>query len=221
MLVGSLIHDMVDDHEKSGSIDPTEYSARMIRELSSGGEIEFRRWQTIPALTRLVNTCYNNYLSIRDSFPPFLLSEVEFKFEYKDAVEVVGRWDQLRGKDTIVELKTSHREPSEEFLAADIQATFYIWAYKEIFCATPTYYYVHLPTGNVYEVYRNNFDELYENMRDYIAACENEYYPKYKDGYKCDTCFYKSACLTENEGCNLISTLPPKPKQKKPKSNFF
>lgn len=221
MLVGSLIHDMIDNFESNGSIDSNEYSARMIRELSSGGDIKFTRWQTIPALTRLVNTCYDNYMSIRNSFPPLISSETMFKFEYATDVLVVGKWDQLRDNNIIVELKTSHREPSSAFLAADVQATFYIWAYKEIFHVAPTYYYIHLPTGGIYEVYRNNFDDLCDNLHDYILACEREYYPKYKDGYKCNNCFYKNACLTENEGCKLISQLPSKPKQKKPESKFF
>ena len=221
MLVGSLIHDMIDDHESIGDININKYLDRMMQELSSGEEIKFARWQTIPALVRLVNTCYNNYLSIRDNFPPLISSEAMFKFEYATDVLVVGKWDQLRDNNVIVELKTSHREPSNEFLAADVQATFYIWAYKEIFHVTPTYYYVHLPTGGIYEVYRNNFDDLYDNLHDYILACEREYYPKYKDGYKCNNCFYKKACLTENEGCKLISQLPSKPKQKKPESKFF
>jgi len=221
LIVGSLIHDMIDSLETTGNIDANEYSARMIRELSSGEPIKFTRWQTIPALTKLVNTCYGNYLSIRDSFPPLIESEAEFKFEYDQDIFMVGKWDQIRDNNVIVELKTSHREPSNEFLAADIQATFYIWVYKEIFKITPTYYYVHLPTGNIYEVYRNNFDYLYSNIGDYIKMCEKEYYPKYKDGYKCDNCFYKSACLTENEGCRLISKLPKKPKIAPPKSSFF
>ena len=221
MLVGSLIHDMIDRFESEGNIDTKDYTTAMVEELSGGEPIKFTRWQTIPALTRLVNTCYENYLSIRDTFPPLMSTEVTFKFEHAPSVEVVGKWDQLRDNDVIVELKTSHREPSNEFLAADIQATFYIWAYKEIFHQTPIYYYVHLPTGNIYEVYRNNFDDLHDNLHDYIVACEREYYPKYKDGYKCNNCFYKNACLTENEGCKLISQLPSKPKQKKPKSSFF
>jgi len=221
MIVGSLIHDMIDNFESEGGIDVKDYIAAMVRELSGGEPIKFTRWQTIPALTKLIHACYENYLSIKDSFPLFMSAEVEFKFEYRPDVLVVGKWDQLRDNNTIVEFKSSHREPSDEFLAADIQATFYIWAYKEIFHVTPTYYYVHLPTGNIYEVYRNNFDDLYTNIDDYILACEKEHYPKYKDGYKCNNCFYKSACLTENEGCKLINQMPKRKKEKKPKGNFF
>lgn len=221
MLVGSLIHDMIDDDESKGNINVNTYLDRMMRELSTGEEIEFRRWQTIPALTRLVNTCYNNYLSIKDSFPSLVSTEAEFNLEMSPDVFMVGRWDQVREENVIVELKSSHREPSEEFLAADIQATFYMWVYKELFNVTPTYYYVHLPTGNIYEVFRKDYTDLLININDYINACASQHYPKYKDGYKCDNCFYKHACLTENEGCKLISQLPSKPKQKKPKSNFF
>jgi len=221
MLVGSLIHDMIDDEESKGGIDADAYSARMIRELSSGGNIEFRSWQTIPALTRLVNNCYENYLSIRDFFPPIVSTEAEFNLETSINVFMVGRWDQLREENVIVELKSSRREPSKEFLAADIQATFYIWVYKELFGVTPTYYYVHLPTGNVYEVFRKDYTDLLVNINDYVVACASQHYPKYKDGYKCDNCFYKQACLTENEGCQLISSLPKKPKLKKPASKFF
>lgn len=221
MIVGSLIHDLVSEYESKGEVDLQVYHAKMTKQLSSG-EITFTRWQTGNALWKLMNTCYNNYLVLREELPPIIDIEARFNVKYSDDVEVVGRFDQIRDENILVELKTSHYPPTEEFLAADIQATLYIWTYKELFHVTPRYYYIHLPVGSIYEVYRNNFDDLHDNIHDYIITCEQEYYPKAKDGYKCSKCEYRAVCLTENEGCKLIKQVTTRSKKKdKPKDSFF
>lgn len=218
MIVGTLIHDLIDEYEKSGKVDIDMYHIDLAKKLSCGGVV-FNRWQTGDTLWNLMNTCFNNYLSISETLPPVTSTEEFFKVEYKDT-NVVGKFDQLRNKHTIVELKTSHWPPKDDFLAADIQASVYIWAYKQIFNVTPVYYYLHLPTGSLYELYRHSFDDLLLNMDALICADDHNNFLKMRDGYKCSMCDCRNACLTDDEGSSLVAKTSVKKSTKK-KADFF
>lgn len=209
LCVGRVIHDMIAScgsglpyggeslttFYEVGSSGILDFARASLLEKLGRDNIKFYRGQTIPKLLDLVEKCYYNYLTIKEWLPPVVDSEVSFDLQYDAYSKVIGRFDQICGENTIVELKTSKREPNADFLANDLQASVYIWAFQELFHFRPTYYYVHLPSGTVYDIKRDDSRELVSLMNQFIGDCNNDRLLREPDGFKCNNCDYASACI--------------------------
>jgi len=219
-LFGAVVHDLIEEYETNGAVDIDLYRVRLAKEISKA-DVTFKRWQTSNALWKLLDECFGNYLILREQLPSLSEAEVGFSFEIRDGVKAVGRWDQIRGSNTIVELKTSHWPPSDIFLAADIQTTFYIWAFRELFHVMPKFYHVHLPTGRAYELQREDFTSLDNNIDAFIKDIKAGTLIKTMDGFKCSNCDYRDICIDTNRNNTLFAEAKYKQKKVETKNKFF
>jgi len=214
MIVGRVIHDMVVDLEKGR--DRSWRRKQLTVELTQT-KAKFARGQTIPNLLNLVDTCLANYKKLRIDLPGIWELEESFSLT-GDGVKIVGRFDQLRKGDTIVELKTGKWEPTKEFLEADLQTTLYMWAYRELFDVMPIYYYIHLSSGSLYQQYRNDFTNLLDLIDDFMTDCNRDALRKQLNGYRCGRCDFNKHCLDGKNTSKLITTASPQIPAYKPPS---
>lgn len=208
MILGQNVHDMVADYEDGRDI--SGYDAMLVERLS--GDVVFYRGQSFNSLMRQKENCFNMYKQLQSQLPPIIHVEEQFQFHYEPDVKVVGRFDQIRQSYVIAELKTGYKEPSEAMLKADIQTDFYMWAYQNLNHQTPTYYYIHLPSGTIYEQKRNAFYDIEIYINKFIKDARAGNFPKEKDGYKCSGCSYKDFCLKDEPSSSLIYKVPELPK---------
>jgi len=205
LISGRVIHDMIDQYEKGYDGDLlSNYHKTLAKELSKDG-IEFYRYQTVPKFLEWMDKCFTNYVEISRQLPRILETEKRFSIPYYEDssiapdTNVVGIFDQIREGDVVCELKTGKRKPDDEFLRADLQATVYIWAYEILYDKVPLYYYIHLPSGNVYQLERSNFDHFHDMVNDFIQTYTEENWTKERDGRKCNWCWYNKPCLETSE----------------------
>lgn len=208
MILGQNVHDMIADYEDNKDI--SDYTARLTDRLS--GNVVFYRGQTINSLLRQQQTCLDMYKQLQSQLPPVLHIEFPFQFHYEEDVKIVGRLDQIREGYVIAELKSSYKQPSEAMLKADIQTDFYMWAYQNIHHQKPTYYYIHLPSGTIYEQKRTTPSDIEIYVDEFIKDARAGNFPKEKDGYKCNGCSYKDFCLKDEPSSSLIYKAPELPK---------
>lgn len=229
LVAGRIIHDMVDHYENTAKVPDvlTLYRKKLAKALDDDELIFFSR-QSPAFFLDWMDKCFRNYKAISDKLPAIVSSEQWFSVKYPDwaddeEVEIHGIFDQVREGDVIVELKTSKRCPSEEFLRADIQATVYIWAYIEMYGVVPTYYYVHLPTGSVFELERESFAYFHDLMAEFIDVYKAKRWTRKRNGRKCDWCWYKDACLQSSEVSRFVFKAVGKPKNNnnKKRVDFF
>jgi len=196
MLVGSTIHNMVEDVENGDWLGEDEYIKQLVTRLSSGN-VKFYPGQKVPSLINHVKLCFENYKAVAGRLQPLYGVEVPFEIEYHSSdVKVVGKFDQFRGDvDTIVELKSTVKKPTAAFLNTDMQSTIYLWAFQQIYGTMPNYFHVHLPSGTVYRLVRDDFDDLILNLTDYIKDRDEQNFPRQLDGYGCDRCDYYDICI--------------------------
>jgi len=207
MLLGTAVHDVIDEYENTGELHLDKYKGSLISELSKGNVI-FYMGQTTTRLLKTLETCLNNYVELSKVFPRVVSSELFFTIPIAEDAELLGRFDQIREDNVIVELKSSKKEPSEEFLNSNIQALVYTWAYKQLYGTIPTYYYVHLLSGTVYEIKSTDFDYLNGLMYRFIDACRDDQLVKEYGSYKCDNCEYRFHCVPKGLS-SVVSTLEP------------
>jgi len=200
MIAGSTVHRMIEEAHTGDWLGTDEYIKRMVTRLSSGN-VKFYRGQKVPNLIRHVEMCFANYIELSDKLPPMYGCEVPFDIEYHPDVKVVGKFDQIRGDaNTIIELKSTVKKPTNEFLATDMQSTIYTWAFEEMYGVTPTFLHVHLPSGTVYKLVRKDYSDFIGIMSDYIRDRDERNFPRQPDGYKCARCDYYDSCIKSEDG---------------------
>ena len=206
MVLGGAGHDLIDHYHTSGGDGLLKlYTEKLNRRLSAPN-VEFYRGQTWTNLSTHLEKCWHNYHRLEPLLPGLLQSEVPFSFNFSPGAKVLGRFDQFRKNNTVVELKTSKNPPDKLFLASDIQATLYIWAYTELFHTTPTYLYVHLLSGGVYEVTRSGreLDLLVGHLCEMSDDMEQDILVRQNDGYRCSKCKYREPCFEGSGDSPLV-----------------
>lgn len=203
-LLGSFVHRAIDSLEKNGPEDMTSLHKRFLEEIDACEKISFGRGQTIPYLLDRLSGCMANYNIIRDELPPLIGTEVRFDIPYSEEVKLVGIYDQVREGDVIVELKTARAAPSMLFLEAEVQPSFYIHTYHLMHGVTPTFLYVSLTSGVVYELTRSNLNELEHNIAEYVDDFRTSNFLRQPDGYKCKECYYKDVCFEGIKGSRVV-----------------
>lgn len=220
MILGRIVHKAVSDFEDG--IDISNVNQELVEALSEP-EVVFYRGQTLNSLIKKKDRCLARYIELSPFLAPLVATEVAFSFYYADDVKVVGRYDQVRSGDIVVELKTSSKEPSEAFLKADYQTNFYIWAYYSVYARKLShYFYFHLPSGLIYQQERVDLSEISQGVDDLIYDIRMDNLPKMKDGYRCDGCCYKEICLRDEPASTLVYKAERLPKAKRTKlTNCF
>lgn len=206
MILGGVGHDLIDHYHTSGGGGLLElYTEKLNKRLSAPG-VEFYRGQTWANLSTHLEKCWHNYHRLEPLLPGLLQSEVPFSFNFSPDAKVLGRFDQHRKNNTLVELKTSKNPPDELFLASDIQATLYIWAYTELFHVVPTYLYVHLLSGSVYKVKRSGqeLNLLIDHLREMLDDMKYNKLVRQNDGYRCGKCDYREHCFERTGDSSLV-----------------
>lgn len=205
MVTGSLTHKAIEFYEESGHMpDVLDLYRGKLADALGSGDIKFYKWQTVGSFMNLLEECFQNYIAISRKLPPVTHSEQEFEIEYDDGVTVRGIFDQVRESNTVLEFKTSKHEPDEDYLRADLQSDVYTWAYRQVHSVFPFYYYVHLPSGKVYEVEKRDFADLHSQIKDYIYDYTHEIFTRQREKRKCDWCDWRRHCLKDTEASSFV-----------------
>jgi len=189
-VAGLVVHDAIEHYSATAANDV----ARILAERLTEKNLFFYPRQSVAGLIRDSVTCVNNYKQLREYLPESKGREVNFRFNFSNNAEILGRFDELCYPDVIVDYKTTKRPPTKYTLAYDLQATFYTWAYKHMYGVLPEYYYVHLFSARIYKLVRTDFRDLISNIENFIFSCSNDFLPRQPDGYKCGNCEYRENC---------------------------
>ena len=221
LILGSAVHDLIEEYENTGEVVTllAKYKQRLASKLVAP-DVSFYRGQSYQKLSEILETCFENYLEITEHFPRVLRPEEKFEFKYNDKAIIVGRFDQVRESDVIFELKSSARDPEPVFLAANVQALFYSWAYKTIYSKPAMFYYVSLRSGHVYHVPANDIDYIEENIRRFIAASHSNDLPKEYNAYRCKSCQFRDVCFP-NPTVDLVFSATKKQKKRSANATTF
>ncbi len=224
LVSGSFIHRMIEEYETTNVVDGILKSYKRKLALALNDEkIVFYRWQSSSYFLDWMEQCYENYKAISNQLPAVEAAEQDFSIPYEDGVRVRGIFDQIREGNIICELKSSKRCPSEEYLRADLQATVYIWAYKQLYKNDPIYYYIHLPTGKVFELKRDDFTDFFGLSDEFINAVKTERWTRKQDGRKCDWCWYNHTCLQASSSSRFVfeAVGEPEDEEREERGDYF
>jgi CRISPR/Cas system-associated exonuclease Cas4 (RecB family) len=219
LILGRNVHNMIEAEANGEDNVLKKYRDKLARQLDNT-DIKFYRGQYIGKLLKTLNKCYYNYLAIDEKLAPVIASEERFSIPYDDGVKVVGVFDQLRDGNIIMEWKSSRKKPKEVYLKADLQATVYTWAYMQTHKQKPKFYYVHLRSGGVYEVIREDFSLMHRLFEEYIRDFRNNEWTKQRSARKCQYCWYNGYCFEDGEGSELLFSAVGSPKKRKSKSSI-
>lgn len=199
MIRGTAIHETLDNKDIITAEDAKLFCFVKFSELVNEQEVEFPYRVTFANMAKQNNTMLDYYYNcVNKEEPPVKESEVFFRVDI-NGTEVVGKMDQIRGKN-IYDWKTRTKPVDYKMLAADYQFTLYGMAYKELYGEYPeNIYYGALWEGKLYKMERTRKDYKYlEDVASKIVfGLENEIFPRNYGEENCKWCAYKHKCFND------------------------
>ena len=120
------------------------------------------------------------------------------------AAHLIGRMDLISEGDIVVDFKSSKKEPTKLELAADLQASFYMYVYRKMYGVLPQYWLVYLRPGKIFRVDRTDFNDFERSLEDYVWDSFYETLHRQSDSYKCSQCEYEKYCLADQPSGEVI-----------------